>query len=228
MEIAVAVVLILASLAGTGLIVWAIRQSQKQRERVKAMAAENGWHFSYQPQSGGRGSRTVISDPDEGWEVVLYRRSNSGNGGSSTHWSQFEQPRLALSDGMALLGPDIPQTTKAMADSMLSGFGGGGILKMFLDRMTGGLGEEAAELRSVEGPGPGTLFATPGRETALDGLREAPELIQARQGRNEGQHPIVSRNRHGLRIRYSYMIRKPQDLRAFVNLGRSLSARLDG
>ena len=67
MEIFVAAVLILASLAGTGLIAYAIRHGQKRREALKALCAERGWSFDYQPQSGGRGSRTVISDPSEGW-----------------------------------------------------------------------------------------------------------------------------------------------------------------
>lgn len=226
MDYLAAAVLILASFAGTGLIAFAIRSSHKRRDAMKAMAAQNGWQFRYEPQSGGRGSRTLISDPDEGWEVTLYFRSNSAKGGSWTSWSQFDQPRLALSDGMALLGPDIPAKTAAMADMMMEKMGSGNFMRMMLNKMTGGLGDEAAELRSVAGPGAGTLFATPGTEEALDGLRDAPELAAARQGRNEAQHPIVSRNRHGLRIRYKHLLRRPDELAEFIALGRALSARL--
>lgn len=227
MDILVAIVLVLASFAGTGLLIFALRSGQKRRARLQEMSEANGWTFSYEPQSGGRGSRTVISDPQEGWEVVLYYRSNSSTGGSSSHWSQFEQPRLALPEGMALLGPEIPEKTKAMADSVLGSMGGGGIMRMILDKMTGGLGDEAADLRAVPGAGSGSLFATPGCETALDGLREAPELADARRGRNDAQHPIVSRNRHGLRIRYSHMLRKSEQVADFIALGRALSARLE-
>ncbi|MBW4983974.1 hypothetical protein KZZ07_15630 [Mameliella sp. CS4] len=226
MEIFVAAVLILASLAGTGLIAYAIRHGQKRREALKALCAERGWSFDYQPQSGGRGSRTVISDPSEGWELVLYYRSNSSTGGTTNHWTEFTQPRLALPDGMALLGPDIPEKTAAMADMMLGKMGGGGLGQMMLNKMTGGLAAEAADLRSVPGDGSGTLFATPGRETALTAIREAPDLLEARSGRNEAQQPIVALSRHGMRLRLRHILRRPEEITDFVELGRALTRRL--
>ena len=223
MEIFVAAVLILASLAGTGLIAYAIRHGQKRREALKALCAERGWSFDYQPQSGGRGSRTVISDPSEGWELVLYYRSNSSTGGTTNHWTEFTQPRLALPDGMALLGPDIPEKT---ADMMLGKMGGGSLGQMMLNKMTGGLAAEAADLRSVPGDGSGTLFATPGRETALTAIREAPDLLEARSGRNEAQQPIVALSRHGMRLRLRHILRRPEEITDFVELGRALTRRL--
>lgn len=227
MEYFVAAVLILASFAGTGLIAYAIRHSHKRREALKTLCAERGWSFDYQPQTGGRGSRTVISDRSEGWELVLYFRSNSSTGGTTSHWTEFTQPRLALPDGMALLGPDIPEKTAAMADKMLDKIGGGGFGQMVLNKLTGGLAAEAADLRSVPGDGSGTLFATPGRETALDGLREAPELLEARSGRNEAQQPIVALSRHGLRLRLRHILRRPEEVAEFVELGRALTRQLE-
>jgi hypothetical protein len=118
MEILVIIVLVAASFCGTGLIYWAIKQSARQREALKALATKRGWQFEYSASSGGRGTETRISDPSEGWVMRLYFHSSStsaSGGGRTTRWTQFEAPDLAI-DGMAVLGPDIPEKTKQMAD----------------------------------------------------------------------------------------------------------------
>ena len=92
--------------------------------------------------------------------------------------------------------------------------------------MTGGLGAEASGLRSIDGPGPGHLMAAPGAETALDDLRYAPELHNARLGKNEMQQPLVMRGPFGLQIRQTGVLRKPKDIEAFIELGRALADNL--
>ncbi|WP_323770259.1 hypothetical protein [Antarctobacter sp.] len=226
MEIFVVAVLILASFLGTGLIAFALRRGAQRRERLERFAAERGWTYQHTPSTGGRGSRTVISDPAEGWELVQYVQTGGTQGGSSRRWSQFTQPGLALDQGLALLGPDIPEKTAAMAEMMLAKTGGGMIGKMLLNRMTGGLGEEAADLRAVPGDGPGTLFATPGQENALSPVRDMADLIEARAGLNEAMQPVVSLGREGLRIRQTGLLRDTDDMLRFVDLGRALSRKL--
>lgn len=225
MDFVLAAGLVLASFAGTALIYLAISQTRKRRAAIREMAQTRGWRFSHTESSGGSGSRTVISDPAEGWEVTLYFRSNTAQGGSTSSWSHFDAPGLALDSGLAVLGPEIPQQAQAMANSMLD-LMGGSIVQVVLNKMTGGLGAEMAELQSVPGNGPGTLFATPGRETALDAVRLAPELAQAREGRNDAQQPIVILGPMGLRLRYTYLLRRPEEVEGFITLGRALSARL--
>lgn len=220
------VLLLLASVLGSGLIGLALWQGQRRQERLKIFAAERGWTYQLQPSSGGSGRRTVIANPSEGWELVQYFQSSGSQGGSTRRWTQFTQPGLALPEGLALLGPEIPQKTAAMAESLLAGSGGGMIGRMLLDRMTGGLGDEAAALRSVPAPGAGTLFATPGQEETLSPVRDLPELAQARQGKNEAMQPVVSISPEGLRIRQTGLLKSRNEVQSFVDLGRALSARL--
>ncbi|MDJ0827148.1 MAG: hypothetical protein QNJ16_16775 [Rhodobacter sp.] len=223
---------VLASLGGTALIAVAIRAGAKAKEAQRKMAAQNGWQFEFVPASGGKGSETLISDPAEGWTLTLYSRSGSSSGsssgsGSSVRWSMHEDPGAAIPEGMAVLGPDIPEKTAAMADKMM-GLMGGDIGRWLLDKMTGGLGEEAQGLRSVESDGPGHLMASPGAETALDDVRFAPELNNARAGKNEAQQPLVMRGSFGLRVRVGYLLRKPEEIEAFIALGRALSDTAKG
>ncbi|SNS45194.1 hypothetical protein [Antarctobacter heliothermus] len=228
MDLFVIFALILASFLGTGLIAFAVRRGHQKREQLRAFSAKHGWTYHHTPSTGGRGSRTVISDPSEGWELVQYVQTGGTQGGSSRRWTQFTQPRLALDSGLALLGPEIPAKTAAMAEMMLAKTGGGMIGKMLLDRMTGGLGGEAADLRAVSGDGRGTMFATPGCETALAPVRDVPELIEARKGLNEAMQPVVSLGREGLRIKRTGLLRDTDDMLRFVDLGRALSQKLNG
>lgn len=230
MELFVVVTLILASFLGTGLIALAVRRGHQKREQLKTFAAEQGWTYHHTPSTGGRGSRSVISDPSEGWELVQYVQTSGtpGGNGSTRRWTQFTQSRLALDSGLALLGPEIPEKTAAMAEMMLAKTGGGMIGKMLLDRMTGGLSDEASDLRAVSGEGRGTLFATPGCEAALAPVRDVPQLIEARKGLNEAMQPVVSLGREGLRIRRTGLLRGTDDMLRFVELGQALSQKLSG
>jgi hypothetical protein len=108
----------------------------------------------------------------------------------------------------------------------MMGMMGGDLGRWLLDKITGGLGEEAQGLRTVDSPGPGTLMATPDAETALDDLRYAPELNNARAGKNEAQQPIVMRSAYGLRVRLVRYLKKPDEIEDFIALGRALSDNL--
>ncbi|KUF11903.1 hypothetical protein [Pseudoponticoccus marisrubri] len=230
MDLLIVFVLLAASFAGSALIFLAIRKSHLRREAQAALAAEKGWRFHHAPGRGGAPARTSISDPEEGWVLTL-NVTSSGRGGSVSRWTLFEDPRPALDQGMALLGPEIPDRTAAMADRMLdradaAGGIGGRIMQVMMNKLTGGLGAEAADLRAVPGDGPGTLFATPGAEHALDGLRDAPELVRARAEGNEMTQPVILRGPEGLRIRRNVALRSPEEIERYVALCRGLSARL--
>ncbi len=224
-------VFVIASLGGTALIAVAIRAGAKAKAAQEEMARRNGWTYEFTPASGGRGSLTVISDRAEGWALQLYSKSgssgSSSTSSSSIRWSMYEDPNARIPEGMAVLGPDIPEKTAAMADKMM-GMMGGDIGRWLLDKMTGGLGEEAQGLRTVEGDGPGHLMASPGAETALDDLRYAPELNNARAGKNEMQQPLVMRGPFGLRVRVGKLLRKPEEIEEFIRLGRALTDNLKG
>ena len=173
---------------------------------------------------------TIIFDPTQGWVLTIHSysggsSSHSAGSGTSVRWTMFEQPNAGIAQGMAVLGPEIPKKTAEMADKFM-GMMGGDIGRWFLDKMTGGLGDEASDLRSVDSDMPGHLMATPGAETALDDIRLAPELHNARTGKNEMQQPIVMRGKFGLRIRVQRLIRKPNEIEDFIRLGCALSDNL--
>ena len=175
-------VFVVASVGGSALIIFALRMAKQSRDALKQMAEAEGWTFDFRGSTGGRGAETVIRDPNEGWVVTMYVHSGTTSGsssstGASTRWTSFEAPGLAV-EGLAVIGPDIPEKTKQMANTML-GMMGGDIGLFILNKITGGLGKEAQGVRTIDRPGPGTLMASPGAEDALDGVREAPALIAA-------------------------------------------------
>ena len=229
MDTAVAVILVIVACAVGGALLFALRQGPRNRRKLRAFADSQGWHFAHHPSSGGRGSQIIVSDPVEGWKFVQHVTPSGSQGGSGRRWVQFEQPRLALDDGMALLGPTLPAETAALTERLLTQVGTGGtIAQMLLNKITGGLGPEAANLRAVPGDQPGTLFATPGRETALDVLRDAPELAQSRQNRSESDQPIVLRSRVGFCLRQTGHLKRADEVQRFIALGKGLSDRLSG
>ena len=218
---------VLASVGGTALIAFAISRGAAHRKAQAEMAVANGWRYDHQASGGV--SETIISDPEEGWRLTIHSYSggsgsSSGSTGSSVRWTMFEDPSLRI-QGMAVLGPDIPEKTAAMADKFM-GMMGGDLGRWFLDKITGGLGEEAANLRSVADDRPGHLMATPDAEQTLDDIRLSPELHNARAGKNEAQQPIVMRGPFGMRVRVQKRLSKPKEIEDFVRLGRALSDNL--
>ena len=215
---------VVAFLAGGALLFYVIRLSAKRRAEIEQMAHNNGWGYHFIPASGGSGSSTIIDDKSAGWmlEIFVQSSSNSNSSNSSTRWSMFTHSRAGIDQGMAVLGPEIPAKTAAMADKFL-GMMGGDIGRWMLDKITGGLGEEAAGLRTVQGEGSGHLMATPDAETTLDGVREMPDLLAARLGKSDSHQPIVMLDNFGLRLRVSKMLKTAEEVEAFVALGKALS-----
>ena len=215
---------VIAFLAGGALLFYVIRLSAKRRAEIEQMARDKGWGYHFIPASGASGSSTIIDDQSEGWmlEIFVQSSSNSNSSNSSTRWSMFTHSRAGIDQGMAVLGPEIPAKTAAMADKFL-GMMGGDIGRWMLDKITGGLGEEAAGLRTVQSEGSGHLMATPDAETTLDGVREMPDLLAARLGKSDSHQPIVMRGNFGLRLRVSKMLKTAEEVEAFVALGKALS-----
>lgn len=217
------VLFLVCAVGGTGLLAYAVRAGHRSRAALKAMAEAEGWQVRTGPSPSGYGTETVISDPSEGWSLTLtFLSSNTSS--STNRWTSFDAPDLPI-EGLAVLGPDLPEKTKEMAGKMMGLFGGD-LGLMLLNKITGGMGEEARGLRSVDSPGPGTLLSTPGAETALNDLRFAPELTNARLSKNEAQQPIVMRGEFGLRIRTTRYLKKPEDAKDFIDLGRALADNL--
>lgn len=224
--VSAAAFLIIASLAGAMIVFAAFRQNRRWRAELRHLASTEGWQIEEATASGRNGMKIDISHPAEGWTLTLYSLSHSTPGGSSgtTRWTRFTAPDLALPEGLAVLGPDMPDGARIRMESALGSTGGVG--RMILMKFLGPLGEDMARLQAAPGTGPGTLLATPGAETALDPVRDAPDLAAARQGRNPAQQPMAIRDTHGFALRQTGLIRKPEQLRAFISLGNSLADRL--
>ncbi len=223
MDITFVALFLLASIGSSAVLVFALRAGAAKRAKLQQFARMHGWQYDYIPAKGSGSSETILTDPSEGWTLTIYFYSS--NSGRTRSHTQYCDPGLAIPDGMAVLGPDIPAKTREMADKMI-GMMGGDIGRFLLDKITNGLGEEAQGLRSIDSQGSGTLMASPGAETSLDGIRFAPELANARAGRNEAQQPIVMRGPFGLRLRIPKRLRKPDQIKAFIDLGRALSDNL--
>lgn len=222
----VAAFLVIAALAGSGIVFAAFRNNRKWRADLRDLASREGWRVEETAASGQDGMRIDISDPARGWTLTLYSLGHSTSGGRSgtTRWTRFTAPDLALGDGLAVLGPDMPEGARIRLESALGSTGGIG--HMILTKLLGALGPDMSRLQAVPDEGAGTLLATPGAETALMPIRDAPDLASARRGRNPAQQPVAIRDGQGFALRHSGLMRKPDDLRAFAALGHSLAERL--
>lgn len=209
---------------GAAAITYAIRSSAKTEAEQKALADAQGWTRTHTRDNSG--STTTFESAEEGWRLDIFTgRSNTGSSNrtsNSVRWTMFTHPGVGIDRGMAVLGPDIPEKMRAMADKMM-GLMGGDIGRFLLDKITGGLGTEAQGLRTVESDAPGHMMVSPGAEGSLDAIRDLPELLAAREGLRDNDQPIVMRGPFGLRLRVSSKLKSAKDIEDFVALGRLLS-----
>ncbi len=219
--------LVVAALVGSALLVLAISSGSRQRKALEMMAARNGWRYAYERASAGRGSTLTLSDPAARWTVSIYSNSSSDTGGSTTRWTRFDRPDLALPQGAVILGPAIPAQAAQFASMVMENFASRFLGKLILGiDEAGGDVARLAHVSEVDATS-GTLFATPEARHALDPLIRHGALTAAREGLAEMKQPIVSRTTGGFRIRVRRALYNPKDVAALVTLGEVLAASLE-
>ncbi|SLN16466.1 hypothetical protein [Roseisalinus antarcticus] len=221
----VLIVIGLSAISGLVLMV-ALRAARQRREALRALAEGNGWSYREERATAGRGRRIVLAGPTDRWRLTLYRGPSSSSGGS-VQWTDFVAPDAGIPDGLALLGPPIPEKTAQLATTMLAGFGGQVIGKIF-SGIDNDIGADISRLAFVPGVSPedGTLFATSDATDALTPILGHAAFADARRGRNERRQPIVMRGAFGLKIRIRKELATPEEIEALVGFGETLRAAL--
>ena len=109
------VVFVAASIGGTALMLLAVRAGARSQEKYRALAQDRGWRYDHAPSTGGGASITTFSDPGGSWLLELYSHSSSTSGGSGStrHYTEYRDSAPSIPRGMAVLGPEIPEKTKA-------------------------------------------------------------------------------------------------------------------
>ena len=211
----------------------------KARERGKAweaglkeLCARRSWHFGYvDPEKGAR-SGTAISNPEENW-CLSFHRIGSGVSGSNSmnsgdRWTVWREPSLSL-DGLAVLGPAIPDKTREKTQEMLER--SGLVSRVMLEAFVKGLDRKIAlTLRVVEqrfNSSEATLLATPGSEGAFDALIDSTELskLEAFEGLI-GDRPSLVRDKDGLKFRVERTLKDHKEIVDFIEAGRSISGEM--
>lgn len=219
-------VLIAASAAGTGIMVWAIRRNSEKKADYAHIAQELGWHYAEESTGGGYGAADTFSDPNDDWKLQIIFIGGGPSGGSATRRMEWSTPQGALSEGEAALGLPIPEKTVMM---MNSGAMGEAIVKAALKGTMYALGKTRFSLaldEATAGDPGGIVMSTPGQEKEMDALRRNVTLTEFRATRKEPDVPVIIRNQDGLMLRRANVTSDPQELKAIVELGKDLRADL--
>lgn len=220
-------VLIAASLPGSGLMFLALRRGAEKQEAYAAFAQAQGWSYAHDKATNRTADVVRFSDPADDWTIQIIFSGGGATGGSSDRRVEWHTPQGALEDGEAVLGMPIPEKAVMMLQS--GGPIGQQVLKAALKGTLYALGRTRFTLEVDEAtagdPG-GVVMATEGRAQAMDRLRPNPALAEFRATRKSAEVPVILRNAQGLTLRRPGAVKRLEDLTALVDLGLSLRASL--
>jgi hypothetical protein len=230
MPISIIIFFVVAGVASAAVVFFALSKSRSKIADYSAFAQDNGWDLRKEDLSGGAGSQTVFSDPNDNWELrLIFVAGRQGEHSTSSSFKrrvEWHCPDGALADGTAVLG--APLRAKAVAILGAGGAMAQAVLKAGTKLTVMALGNTARDLpldeASAGHPG-GIVFASAGNTAAMDILRNAEALAAVRAGKNEADQPIIIRDTSGLTLRMR-MIKGPEQFQELVSLGKALRETL--
>lgn len=205
---------------GFALLAWflVIKPGKINRKGLDAMALRRGWALTRTAPDHGQGVKFRVTPLDNaGWSCVVTRYVQSETGGAILS-TDFESPRVLVSQGMVLIGPAIADASAKTAETMLSQMGGM-LEHMLLKKLLGeDIAAEFAGLRLVPNAAPGvTVFATDG--TPAQELTQMFVTLMAdwrNTYRDERAFPILIATPARTRLRLRVDASDPVMLEAFV------------
>lgn len=218
----IGIVLAIASLAGTGLIAYAVLVSQKRQAAMRETIVARGWHYERTEGSGGRARVTTISDQDAGWKIEIKVNSAMDGSGRSSRSTTWIAPDSGIDEGLAILAPAMSPQEAKKAETML-GKVGHGIGDLVMRSMFGDLGPDSTRLQPVHVPGSECLLmATPEAQNALAAVATHPKLDEAKSVLPRGTLPVIRRSPRGLEVTLRHALSRPSDVITFAELGEAL------
>ena len=222
----VIVLLIGASLAGTGVIGYALMVSSRRQAALREAVQARGWRYNRVEGTGGRARVTTISDPEAGWVLEIKMNSSADGSGRSQRSTTWSAPNAGIPQGLAILGPAMSAAEATKAETMLGKLGGsmGGFL---MGAMFGDLGPDATRLETVDVPGARCLLmATPEARHALTPIATHPVLDDAEDLLPRGTLPVIRRSPNGLEIALRAALTRPEEVVALADLGATMQRAL--
>ncbi|MEM9396039.1 MAG: hypothetical protein AAF991_01065 [Pseudomonadota bacterium] len=226
---------VVAAAFGRYLLAKARKKGDEWNTYLQALCEREGWYLSDVDPSRGPRSGIAISAPPENWRMSFHRiasgTTGTGSMNSGSRWTVWLDPSLALNQGVAVLGPAIPDKTREKTQQMLES--SRLLSRVMLDAFVKGLDrKESLALRVIEDrfdSSRATLLASPGNEDVFDRLvgSESLEALAQFEGRI-GNRPSLIRDRSGLQFRVERTLEKEEEILSFVEVGRAVSRDLAG
>ncbi len=225
-------IFIVVGIASSTFISFAVKKTRLKHQELENFIHSKSWLVEDLEGEKYKGSIRKIHDPKDNWVVLSYFNSStiSATGSANTvQWTEWRCEAGALEKGAVFLGPKLPAETidklHQRAAAPLTN-----IIKSQLFEFTPNLEIDLEDCKFVKPKAPNVsdaILATPGNENMVDLLIDLPALLEAREGRNEMQQPIIYRDIHGIKVRLRKSLGNTKDLDDIVTLGLAIRDALN-
>lgn len=223
MNIWMIVLLVAASVAGYGLIYWALRRGAQTKAAYQTFAESRGWRFEQDPGTRRSASVSSFSDPNDDWTLRIIFSGGGSTDGSTHQRVEWHTPQGALTEGTAVLGMPLPE--KAVTMMQMGGPIGQQVLKGALKATLYALGKTRFDLsfdEATAGDPGGVVMASDGQAEAMDGLRRNAALAAYRAAHRQAEVPVIIRDGTGLILRRPGRVKSMDQISEMVALGLDL------
>ncbi|MDP2740715.1 MAG: hypothetical protein Q8O82_18880 [Pseudorhodobacter sp.] len=225
------IILAFAAVSGPALLLLLWRDQMRRRAALHAMAQRRGWQIEIRLSQFGAPERTrLVPLPESAaapWEMTLRRQHNNGEGIAEVASTDYIRPDPRWLDGLLVLGPPLPPEAAAMAGMML-GMMQGPMGAALLGKLVGpGLAAQATGLRPLAPVAGATAFASRDPAGRADPAQIAALLSEWKSLKpGEAGRPILILGPDGMRLRLRHLLKKPEEIEAFIDLGARLADSL--
>lgn len=219
-------ILLIATVAGTGIMIYARYRSQAGTADIAALAQRNGWQVDITSEQGGHTRVTRITSRAANW-IVEERFSSDAHSSNTTRTLTWTDSDVAIPSGLAVMSLAMSDDKAANMERFLNLTGNGVMGKHMSRTFFGAVADRASELDAVEATGAaGAILATSQAREALLPIAFHEALVNCGDAMPKGAMPTVLRSPEGLHLNLKSTIKSPEQLEAMVDLGETLSAAL--
>lgn len=223
MNMVMILIFVVASLGGGAVMVWALKRGQRYEADLQALANARSWAYAKRKATSTAQGYVELLEREQGWTLRIFYGGRNGR----SSFTQWTDPSLAVSSGLAVYAAPLPEKTQAMFNVLMSKSGSLG--RVMLDSVFRGLGPAGRDLCAIDDDDPATLMATPGAEGAFDPLKGRPELEALnRFGDSIADVPFLVRNTEGLSLRINKRLGTAEDVAAFADTACVLASKFRG
>ncbi len=221
---------IVASVIGYLIQNLSVRNTRISKEKIKSFARIKNWQYRHVPGKSNTGEHIYLSNYTNEWKIDIYSFISTSVVTNSVHkeqWIEWSTNKGQLKNGIAVLGPRLPQKTIKMLNKGKAGIFTN-IIKRLMFQYTQGMSIDLNHCKLVESSVEETLgavLASEGNENALDQYKTLNSLITARKSKNIMYHPIIIRDTEGIRVRIRGKLNQLKQLEQLYHIGVEITDR---